>query len=207
MKVVIKDREIQIDEEFDYLLDFCSIWFNAGGYAVTTCTHANLFILEDFGCEFKQNILFHRLIYQVHNKRKLETDVHIDHINGDKLDNRIPNLRVLTPSQNNKNKKLRDSQIYHNIYYHMNNNYFIFSHQEAGIVRKFRELRHALEYFTRYDNDNDNVLTKSINDRKPIEEVENVVLEPDGFCENCESVLWSQQNLMRHQKKCRGNQS
>lgn len=46
--------------------------------------------------------LVHRAIYFIHNKKLPK---YLDHINGDKLDNRIENLREVTAQQNAFNKK------------------------------------------------------------------------------------------------------
>lgn len=45
----------------------------------------------------------HRLIWQYHNQLLLEAT--IDHINGNRCDNRIENLRNVSQSQNAKNRK------------------------------------------------------------------------------------------------------
>lgn len=67
--------------------------------------------------------LEHRLIMEEHLGRKLSADEVVHHINGDKKDNRIDNLQVMTWSEHSrlegekqnsspgKSKKLRDSQI------------------------------------------------------------------------------------------------
>lgn len=47
------------------------------------------------------NILMHREVI------KVPSYLHVDHINGDKLDNRKLNLRVATPQQNQYNKPVR----------------------------------------------------------------------------------------------------
>jgi len=53
-----------------------------------------------------QNIYLHRFIMESHLGKIRET---IDHINGDKLDNRKCNLRVATQSQNNANQKMQEN--------------------------------------------------------------------------------------------------
>lgn len=48
--------------------------------------------------------LVHRLVWIMHGKKPAPI---IDHINGDKLDNRLENLRAVTQSQNSMNRKQR----------------------------------------------------------------------------------------------------
>lgn len=48
----------------------------------------------------------HRIIYMIETGVMLENGMHIDHINGDRLDNRIENLRVVTCVENCRNAKM-----------------------------------------------------------------------------------------------------
>lgn len=59
-----------------------------------------------------KSVYLHRLLLQP------ESGMHIDHINGNKLDNRRKNLRVCTQSQNNLNVRKRDNSasIYKGVY-------------------------------------------------------------------------------------------
>lgn len=61
--------------------------------------------------------LKHRLIWEKFHNIIITDDVHIDHINGDKLDNRITNLRITDNVRNNQNKSMRkdSSQIFKGI--------------------------------------------------------------------------------------------
>ena len=52
---------------------------------------------------FKKNTYAHRVIWEIVNGHIPDGFV-IDHINGDSIDNRIGNLRLVTISGNNKNK-------------------------------------------------------------------------------------------------------
>ena len=44
----------------------------------------------------------HRLVMQHHLGRELEPDEHVHHINGDRADNRIENLEILTKSAHHR---------------------------------------------------------------------------------------------------------
>ena len=49
--------------------------------------------------------LVHRIIYKLHNPElDLSSDLVIDHIDRDRLNNRIENLRAVTKAVNNKNR-------------------------------------------------------------------------------------------------------
>jgi hypothetical protein len=50
-----------------------------------------------------QNIMAHRLVWIMHNG---SIDGQVDHINGNRSDNRIENLRVVTDYQNQWNRKI-----------------------------------------------------------------------------------------------------
>jgi hypothetical protein len=58
----------------------------------------------DRSCGRDRNMKMHRLVLGVD---QYDQSFHIDHINGDRLDNRSGNLRVVLPSQNAMNLKLR----------------------------------------------------------------------------------------------------
>jgi len=57
--------------------------------------------------KFKSQIMYtHRAIWIMHHG-KIPVGMVIDHINGDRSDNRIENLRVCTRAENNQNTRLR----------------------------------------------------------------------------------------------------
>lgn len=109
------------DEDFDWISKFNWYFLKANrsdnGYAYTT--------------KKGMSILMHRLI--MNTPKGLFTD----HINRNKLDNRKENLRIVTPSENNLNTKLKSTNTsgYRGVTFHkekrkfmsqlsFNNNYF-----------------------------------------------------------------------------------
>ena len=65
-------------------------------------------------------IPIHRIVYEMHYGDVPEGLV-IDHINRNKTDNRIENLRAVTTQENNRNVDVRNSTNVRNVYWHTAN--------------------------------------------------------------------------------------
>jgi hypothetical protein len=112
--------------------------------------------------------LAHRLIFLYHKGYLPKT---IDHINGDKVDNRIENLRAVTASQNQHNRKINSNNTsgYKGVYYYKPLNkwcanirleykrihlgYYKTPEEAAEVLRKAREELHG--NFANHGDDND----------------------------------------------------
>ena len=63
-------------------------------------------------------ILYHVIVWILSTGKDIPSNLQIDHINGNKIDNRIKNLRIVTNRGNSQNKKLHRSGGLVGCYYH-----------------------------------------------------------------------------------------
>jgi hypothetical protein len=89
-----KNQPIKVSEKhFEELSKYT--WFiDANGYAITSIYVMSRKESRETGLARKKSIKMHRLVYELEHGLKLNTDQHIDHVNQDKIDNTIENLRV-----------------------------------------------------------------------------------------------------------------
>ena len=76
-------------------------WIHNGKRAGTVSVHGYRVVTIN-----RKKHMAHRLIWEMHNG-PIPDDMEIDHINRNKVDNRIENLRVVTRAMNERNKQAR----------------------------------------------------------------------------------------------------
>jgi len=103
MLVTSKGDKILLDvADAQYFKKHYGAWFvTSHGYAATD--------VRDRGKS--KRVYLHRLVLARKLKRDVEKNLHTDHVNGNKLDNRRENLREVTPKQNTWNTHTEPSGV------------------------------------------------------------------------------------------------
>jgi len=85
--------KIEIEYPFTDIYDYA--------YKVTS-QGRNTIVLYKTGAQERTSISYAKYLMSVHLKRWLTKDEHVDHINNDKLDDRIENYQILSLADNNR---------------------------------------------------------------------------------------------------------
>ena len=125
--IILKDGSHSLVDDDDYDLISCRRWYRIkNGYAVSPSKPSD---------ERKKRCYcyMHRLIMNA------PKGLQVDHINGDKLDNRRVNLRLVNNSQNhgNRGKQANNSSGYKGVFYHKKAKKWT---ARIGLKRKYKYL-------------------------------------------------------------------
>ena len=100
-----------------------------------------------------KNFYIHKLVYIINNPTEDITGFQVDHIDNDRINNKIENLRKATRSENMSNKKVHKNNKLgvKNIHKNKNNTY-TFNLMKNGIkyYKTFKILEEAIEYRNRF---------------------------------------------------------
>ena len=87
------------------------LYYDTGDMKEVGWTHSQGYLCFDLK---GKKLRIHRFLYQQFHKEKLQPHNQIDHINRDKKDNRISNLRIVSNIQNSQNTKChKDNKLGH----------------------------------------------------------------------------------------------
>lgn len=95
--VTKKNIKIYVDEKYWHKLIQYTWNLDPDGYAISTID--------------KKQIKMHRLILEKFEKKEISYNYVIDHINHDRIDNRVENLRIVSHSVNNQNRKKKQGTL------------------------------------------------------------------------------------------------
>jgi len=76
-------------------------FFGVGTKRVSTCGYVEIHLPGHILADKHGRVAEHRLVMSEHIRRPIEKTEHVHHINGDRSDNRIENLVILTKSHHN----------------------------------------------------------------------------------------------------------
>ena len=120
-------------------------WINSRGYK----------LIDLWKKEGKKAHTVHRLVAE-HYIENIENKPQVDHINRDKLDNRVENLRWVTISENQQNtgKRINNTSGHKNICYVKNRNRWKYQKKIKGKYhhKYFKTLEEAIEYKRLYES-------------------------------------------------------
>ena len=135
------DENIMICDLEDWNKQKDCYWIkNRGGYATS--------------CKNHKTIIFHRIIMGTNNSK-----IQVDHINGNKLDNRKQNLRICSNQENsfNKNKNSNNSSGYKGVYFDKERNKWRSSIQFNGksikSSKRYDTPEEAYEWYVQKSNE------------------------------------------------------
>jgi hypothetical protein len=98
----------------------------------------------------RKTISIHRLLVQHFKPEEWNPELHVDHINGIRTDNRLENLRMVTSQQNSQNQGVYKTNTsgHKNISYNKQHKLWYFQKVIAGNVyqKTFKTLDEALEF-------------------------------------------------------------
>jgi len=99
-------------------------------------------------CIQKKTVFIHKLVYQSHNPTEDLTGFQIDHIDGNKSNNKIENLRKCSASDNCSNRKTRiNNKLGIKYIYEERNRYrFLLRKNKIIYTKYFKNLEDAIEY-------------------------------------------------------------
>lgn len=99
------------NEDYERLTAMKKWHFNSNGYAAKSKNY-----IKENGKRSCKELVMHRVIMGLSSGDGFE----VDHINGDKLDNRKSNLRVCSSAENSRNKGLRkdNTSSYKGVHFH-----------------------------------------------------------------------------------------
>jgi len=85
--ILVDNRHLKELKEYCWSID-------ANGYAITSVYIMSRKESRDSGMPRKKNLKMHRLVYELTNNINLKTKEHIDHIDRNKINNTVSNLRI-----------------------------------------------------------------------------------------------------------------